>query len=146
MTEPSSTALLARIVLPDRVFAPAGHVVVSRARESDRSGAARLDLDPQERGDADEIYSRLTVLAPAGSPSVRVVLTDGAAFEGPLRDVVVQQGLHGVAFTVELMPCRPCCTDTSRSGPSNAAPSVRTILTEGLPAELSAGASTVNLE
>ena len=113
MTEPPSTALLAKIVLPDRVLAPAGHVVVSRAPGEDRSGAARLDLYPQERGDADEIYSRLTNLALAGNPPVRVVLTDGAAFEGPLRDVAVQQGLHGVSFTVELMPCRTSGPDPS---------------------------------
>lgn len=113
MTEPPSTALLAKIVLPDRVVAPAGHVVVSRASGTDRSGAEHLDLYPQERGDADEIYSRLTILPAAGSPAVRIVLTDGAAFEGPLRDVAVQQGLHGVAFTLELRPCRTSGPDPS---------------------------------
>ena len=113
MTGPAPTSLLAKIVLPDGDFEPAGHVVVSWELEPDRS--ARLEIYPQERNDAEEIYARLTILPDGADPQVRVVLVDSAAFEGPLRAVDVHTGLHGVSFTVELAPC-----ETSPSEPSAA--------------------------
>jgi hypothetical protein len=103
MTGPAPTSLLAKIVLPHGQFEPAGHVVVSW--EPDPSGSARFEIYPQEHDDAEEIYTRLTILPSAGDAIVRIVLVDAPAFEGPLRDVAVHQALHGVSFTIELAPC-----------------------------------------
>ena len=103
MTGPAPTSLLAKIVLPHGEFEPAGHVVVSW--DPDPSGSARFEIYPQEHDDAEEIYTRLTILPSAADAIVRIVLVDAPAFEGPLRDVAVHQGLHGVSFTVELAPC-----------------------------------------